>query len=494
MNSRKLTTISSLLSSAAAAALLAGTVSFSGNAYASQTAAIGGAAISGVQVQNLSGSTATVQIELHPQAGGAPVTLSAPSVAAQSAANFYLPSATNVPTGAYGAVLSSDQQIAAIARTEWTSGGKSGAATYGSVPPAQNVILPLVVGNYAGQNSQFTVQNAGTTAATVTIQVRAVGSATAVKTATRTIQPGASATLIAGQGELSGLPNTQANPSGFLGNALITGNQPLVVQSFVDFTNSNRAVYAFSGVPVPTNTGQTTLYAPLLRRNYFGTTGMSLVNPTGTDATVTIRYFNDPQSPSKMGTANTETVTVKANSSAAPFQGTSKVLPAGTSLNKGWFGSARITSSQPLVAVVNDAVFVNGNFAAIDTSAAYNAGTAAEGATTIYAPLVRNAHTNSRLTTGIQVQNLGTASTTVTVTFKNNAGATVGRAQQSVQPGASVNFYQGNAPSAGGFPAGQFGSAVITSSGGQNIAAIVNDFSAPGATTPLDAAIFNGLK
>lgn len=517
MNGRKLTTISTLFSGVAAAALLAGTFVTGGQntAYASQMATIGGTANSGIQVQNLSTSPATIQVDLYSQAGGAPAQLSQPGVVGEGSANFYLPSATNVSAGAYGVVLSADQPIAAIARTEWTSAGRSGAATYGTVAPAQSVILPLVLGptaaapgGYVGQSSQFSIQNAGATgAASVSIQLYGVNSAgTPVKCvgsgsscpggspAAYSISAGTSRTIQLGQGDFANLPDTQASPRGFVGYARITSNSaanPLVVQSFVDFTNSSKAVYAFSGVGA--DTASTSLFAPLLRKDFFGTTGVSLVNPGSTAASVAITYYNDPGSPSKLaGGSFTENITVPANGSVVAFQGANPNLPDSTPAsitdNKGWFGSAKMVSSQPILAVVNDAVFTQ-SYGTV-TSAAYNAATTADGGNKIFAPLVRRRHTAAQLTTGIQVQNIGTTTTNITVAFKNSTGAAAGtQTISNVAAGASVNFYQ----DAGSFPVGTFGSAVVTSTGGP-IAMIVNDFSIPGTANGLDAALYNGLK
>lgn len=510
MNGRKLTTISTLVSGVAAAALLAGTLSGGGpRAYASQMATIGGTANSGIQVQNLSTSPATVQMDLYPQGGGTPTSLTRTNVAGESSADFYLPSENTVAAGSYGVVLSSNQQIAAIARTEWLSSGRTGAAAYGTVAPAQNVVLPSLLGptaaapgGFANQVSQFSVQNAGTSGnATVVVDIFREGNATAIKSIPLSIPAGTSQTLKMGVAPLDNLPDTQTSPRGFVGYARVSSNSasnPLVVQTFVDFTNSSTAVYAYSGVP--TTAAATNLFAPLVRRDYFGTTGMQLVNPGGTVANVTITYYTDPNSPQKLtgpGQTATETVQIQPNSSLGVYQGPRPGNPlpdpdAGAgriSNNNGYFGSAKIVSSQPIVGIVNDAV-INDQFAT-RTSAAYNLTSSADGGTKIFTPLVRNAHTARRLTTGVTIQNIGGSATNVTLTARTSGGAAVAPVTiNNVAPGASVSIFQGAATTP--FPAGQFGSAVVTSSG-QPIAVIVNDAS---FTNPLslDAAIYNGLK
>ena len=218
------------------------------------------------------------------------------------------------------------------------------------------------------------------------------------------------------------------------------------------------------------------------------------MNPNNNAANVTITYYNDPLSPSKLGGGSaSETVTIPANSSIVVYQGARAGNPlpdpdAGAgqiSNNNGWFGSARMQSSQSILAVVNDAG-INNEYTTL-TSAAYNAATPADGATRVFAPLVRRRHTGFQLTTGIQVQNIGNAAADITVTYRTSTGAGAGNQTiNDVPAGASVNFYQDTGP----FPSGQYGSAVITSDG-QPLALIVNDFSLTGA---LDAAIYNGLR
>jgi len=75
--------------------------------------------------------------------------------------------------------------------------------------------------------------------------------------------------------------------------------------------------------------------------------------------------------------------------------------------------------------------------------------------------------------TGIQVQNLGGIEAIVTVEhFRTDLGARVAVEAQAIPPGDSRTFYQ---PANTGLQPGHVGSAVITSSNGQPIVAIVNE-------------------
>jgi hypothetical protein len=226
-------------------------------------------------------------------------------------------------------------------------------------------------------------------------------------------------------------------------------------------------VYAFSGIDAAA--AATKLYAPLIRNNYYGTTtGISIINPNATAVDVDIDYIHNPASFDLNDYS--ETINIAANSSAAPYQGAGP-MPSG------WLGSAVLDATGPIVAMVNDATAT--------TSAAYNASSEADGALTVSLPLVRNAHTGSLLTTGVQVMNIGTGTATVNIEYVDSGGTSYGPETESVAPNGSVTFYQPSGP----FPAGAYGSATVTSD--QPIVVIVNDASQTGA---YDAAMYNGIK
>jgi len=432
--------------------------------FASKLAGIAGAGSSGIQVQNLSATaSANVTAELYPQGGGAAIPLPGTAPAGGSV-NFYLPAVGTVPDGAYAVIISADQPIAAIARTEWPTGG--GAATYGNVEPATSVLVPLATKAYYNQTSQFSVQNTDTTAnASITIKVYATGQSTPSVQFTDTVSPGTSKTYNLGTGsQFATLPDM------FLGSITVDGDKPLVVQSFVDFTGGSKGVYAFSGMD--TAAAATKLFAPLVRRDFAGaTTGISIVNPNATAVTVNISHIHNPYSLDPHD--YTETVNIAANSSAVAYQGFGP-MPAG------WLGSAVLEATGPIVAMVNDAGLAAG------TSASYNAPSAADGATTVSVPLVRNKHVPGfEFTTGVQVMNIGSGTASVSISYKDSGGTSYGPETASVAPNGSVTFYQ----PAGPFPVGAYGSATVTSN--QPVVVIVNDISLTGA---YDAAIYNGIK
>lgn len=430
--------------------------------FASKLAGIVGAGSSGIQVQNLStASSALVTAELYPQGGGAAITLS-DTASAGGSVNFYLPIEGTVLDGAYAVIISSAEPIAAIARTEWPSVG--GAGTYGNVPPATSVLVPLATKAYYNQTSQFSVQNTDTTAsASITVKVYATGQSTPSVNFTDTVLPGTSKTY-----DLGTDAQFAALPSNFLGSITVDSTTLLAVQSYVDFGGGSKAVYAFSGIDATAAAAK--LFAPLVRRDFAGaTTGISIVNPNATAVDVDIDYIHNPLSSDLND--YTETINIAANSSAVAYQGIGP-MPSG------WLGSAVLDATGSIVAMVNDATAT--------TSAAYNAPSQADGANTVSVPLVRNKQVaGSEFTTGVQVMNIGTGTATVNISYVTSGGTPYGPETASVAPNGSVTFYQ----PAGPFPVGAYGSATVTST--EPAVVIVNDISLTGV---YDAAIYNGIK
>lgn len=233
--------------------------------YASRLAGIQGAGATGIQVQNLDATqSATVLADFYKQSTSAvqAIQVSRPNVPAGGAVNMYLPTVTELTNGAYAAIISADRQIAAIARTDWTTSGA--AAIYSNVQPGKEVFVPLSVIKYYGQTSLVSIQNTDTgQVATVTVELFAQGNTTAVVNKTYQVQPGSSVTLdLSKDAAFIGVqPNT---PGGFLGSMKVTSAVDVGVQSFVDIESSQKAVYAFEGVP-PEGAAMK-LYAPLIRK------------------------------------------------------------------------------------------------------------------------------------------------------------------------------------------------------------------------------------
>lgn len=487
------------------------------------SAGTGGPVNSGVQVQNLSPTdNATVSLDMYPQGGGSSVSLPPPPnipgstnvLPPLAAQNYYLPSypTTTLPQGSYAMVVSSNAPLAAIARADWPQTG--GAAIYSNVDPATDVVVPLITKNFANQTSQFTIQNTDTAndATDVVITLSGRGLSTpVVTTSAQTITKGTSKTYSMNDAMWGTLPNTGTDlgvPTGFVGSIEVTSSKPLVVESYIDVANS-RGVGGFSGVPA--SSAATDLYCPLIRANYYGDTGISIVNTNGSAVTAQIAFTGDAQSKQGANQTFNQSVTVAAHSSAVPFQGpggSSRAagLPGGTGqtganptpTNTGFFGVAHITASAPVLAVVNDTKYGTGW--SVQSQSSYNCVPAAQAGTQFALPLLRRYHlSDTKLTTGIQIQNIGATPITVHLALTNWNGTSQAASNPpdvTVPGHGSGNYWSGNLtglptvpPSAGGY--GWFGSGILTVTGG-TAAVVVSDEGF--GSKAVDSANYNALK
>jgi hypothetical protein len=246
---------------------------------------------------------------------------------------------------------------------------------------------------------------------------------------------------------------------------------------------------------VPAEQAAPKLFVPLFRNDFYGTTGISVVNPGTSPVQVTVTYYGSPFSTAADCKENATFVhaggpqTIAAGSSGVFYQGNIAIPGTGASgLPKGCLGSATIQATGGnVLAIVNDADLAKG------TSAAFNAVSEAGTAKKVALPLYRNKHTGDQLSTGIQAMNSGTGPANVTLEIKDDKGTVIsgscgGQCTQTIAPNASYTWYPPSMSSQNQY-AGNYGSATLTST--QPLAVIVNDASAIGTK---DAAIYNGIK
>ena len=254
------------------------------------------------------------------------------------------------------------------------------------------------------------------------------------------------------------------------------------------------------------------MFCPLVRANFYGDTGISIVNPNTYDINVDITFYADGVSP-KQGSF-TQTIAVKAKSSNIAFQGPGgnsrqapTNLPGGTQntsnpnyTNDGFFGVAKLSStSGTFLAVVNDTVFATNWIPTSGTT--YNCLTTTNSGTKFALPLVRKNHvSNLKLTTGTAIQNVTGNPITVSMDIYNYDGTALPAAKPAditIPAYGSGNFYQGNLVNVPTVPANQggfgwYGSAVVTvQTPGGAVVVLVND--AGNGTKKVDAANYEGL-
>ncbi len=181
---------------------------------------------------------------------------------------------------------------------------------------------PVIMNDYYGYNTALVIQNLGTIDADVTITY----SDGTVKTTT--IAPGAA--------------DSRYTPAEGLATGLLTGakvectnGQPIVV--LVNESNDKNRAASYSGFAA----GSTTVRAPIVMRRYYKyNTSVTCQNIGTAAATMSISYGGIP------GTTTSDPVPV--NGIWMFYQPTDPLL------SDGFIGSATITSTQPIVCIVNE--------------------------------------------------------------------------------------------------------------------------------------------
>lgn len=235
---------------------------------------------------------------------------------------------------------------------------------------------------------------------------------------------------------------------GFNGSVVVESDQPVVA---IANTLGNNPQYAASSESF--SAGATSVKLPLIMRGNSGYyTWFNVQNASSTDASVSVEYI-----PGSSGSAHTEgPVVIKPGASHSFDQHDL------TALGTTFVGSAVVSSDQPIVATVMQVGETYKNMMG------YNG--FAGGSDTVSLPLVMA--NNNGFYTAFQVQNIGTSSTGITVSYGSNIGGTFAPTDETATLAAneSMTFFQNS----GQFASDTYiGSATITS-GGEPIVAIVN--------------------
>jgi hypothetical protein len=254
-------------------------------------------------------------------------------------------------------------------------------------------------------------------------------------------------------------------PTGFNGSVVITSTTQVAAVSNVHGNN-----YSANASYVAFNNGSTEVLIPLLMKNNSGyNTWFNVQNTGAVDAVVDVAYSD--------GTTAQKTV--------KPFA--SQTFDQALESHTLAVFSAKVTSAQPVAVTVieenNVMMFAYNGFLGSSTNPVI--------------PLV-NAN-NSGFTTGVQIQNAGASSTSVTVSYTPSSAGSACTETQSISAGQSKTFTLGaftsgtNSTCAAG--AKFIGSAQVTSnSNSQPLVAVVNQHiigtngEAYGAFNPADAS------
>lgn len=380
-------------------------------------------------IQNQGAAIANCTFQFY--AGSLVYTSAAFQIAVGGSYFTYVPNLVGLANGQYSGVVSCDQQVGAVVNTSSPQSGGSYVGVDGS-RVGTTWYAPNAFDNYYGYFSNFVVQNA--TASTISVTVQLINSAgTVVATQNNSsVAPYASASF-----EQTGLAALATNQSY---SAKIIANGNVAVESNI-FGSGASAVQLYSYTPF--SGGSTVAYVPQIMKNYYGyVTSLNVQNLSASSTVVTVTY----------GTGLSRSSTVNGNSTWVLY------TPNETGLPNGTLTSAKIQSSgAPIVALVNEQ-----NSA--QRAASYTG--FASGTTTVRTPIIMKRYYNYN--TSVACQNIGSASTNITINYSNGASSS---ANNVLQNGMAL-FYQ---PNEVGIANGFNGSATITSSGGVPIVCVVNE-------------------
>ena len=421
-----------------------------------------------------------IEAQYFDQEGSPPVSVTRPGVAPLGHTLFESDKISGLPDREHAAIVHADRSIASVLVQSWPRGPEGAVA---QLRPSLEVVVPLIVRNWVDQYSTVNVQNADENDwATVQVELYELGASSPVFADDYNVAPGGSLTL-----DLETDPVFGVLPTHFLGSMSLesyTGS-PITAQATVSQSTSPLAIYAYEGLPPSAAASE--LFIPLFRRNWFGTTGINVQNTDTTVSTnVTVEFSGtvDPANTCSGLTIHQGPVAIPPLSAANFWQGDG----GGSGLPDGCYGSAVIRAmGANVIAMVNDA---NLDGARILGSAAYVAQSRDDASTGVAVPYVTDDAGDYNWSTGIQVMNLGTVSTEVTLDVHNGDGRAIpcGRCTRTVGPGEAGNFvFVGDTP--GHIMPGEIGTAILRSD--QPIIVIVNTFAMPFGIR--DSSTYNGI-
>ena len=408
-------------------------------------------------IQNVDGSSATaVQVQfVDVNSGNVAKSVDLGPLAAGRSVAVRPHSYTDLASGKYSVVVSSDAKISAIVnqssgRLNGSYLGLSSLRASGS-----SVSFPNVVRNYAGWNSPLYVQNAGNAATAVTVTFYRFDSGAQAAQVSKTLQPG---------------QTYEVNPAATAG--LADGTQYSVVASssgqplagMVNQIRSGNVVMTYSGF----SSGGTTVYLPNITRNYAEWNTPFIVQNVGAATTqVTARYYRFADG-----------AEVKVDGPYDLGVGLSRPFrPHGTSgLADGTQYSVVVQSSgQPIVALVNED---SGS-----ESMSYSG--FSSGGTTVYLPNITRNY--AEWNTPFIVQNVGAATTQVTARYYRFADGAEVKVDGPYDLGVGLSRPFRPHGTSGLADGTQY--SVVVQSSGQPIVALVNQHHSSG-----DAMAYEGFS
>jgi hypothetical protein len=414
------------------------------------TPAPGGPFSTAFRIQNLEASAAvTCDYTFYDAAGVAKFTSGqSPAINAGDSLFVYVPNISGLTSGSYSGVVGCTGKVAAVANF---SDADSGASFNGVSAAGATWYAPGIYDNYFSYYSSVVVQNATGSPVSITLDIFAPGSSTPVKTQTIPNVPGYASVSFEQEGATE-----LADNQPYSARITSTGGNVAPVVTVYGKAGANNQLYSYN----PFQAGATTLYAPVVMKNYYGYNSALIVQNMGNAATtVNVAY----------STGHSQSQSVPAGASWTIYVPGQAALPSGPA---GLFSAVVSSTSQPIALLVNESNAYN-------RAASYVGFTSGSG--DVRTPVLEKRYVNYSSSVTCQMISGGPAD--ITIEYFDTNGSLGTTTAASVANGQTHLFLQPNTPY---IPAGWIGSAKVTSTG--QIACVVNQdmIDAPYSTQSMD--------
>jgi len=337
----------------------------------------------------------------------------------QMAKTVKLKSEKALTLGRYSAVIAGSGPVGVIARSEWPSGA---AAAYEAPQPAKQLILPLIARQVYSHTTIFHLQNASdsTDLNSVELEIFDNESGAPMVSITTELEPRSVVAYdtFVNAVLFGGMPVTAGGAA--VGTLRAKADRPVTIMAYGDeMSGGGTSAYVARPVVVASKTQ----YLPVVRANYLGDSLIAIANASmSKDVEVSITYLGHRfGSGAGQGQQFVQQFRIGARGSALIDladlgRGTKGMpgVPRGGGRNRGFFGSAVIQASGPVLAVVQEEVRA-GNV--VHANAAYNAFGPNDLAMVSAVPRVHNVVSGRK--TQLVLMNPGPVAADVGLTFRD---------------------------------------------------------------------------
>ena len=370
----------------------------------------------GEAVQNVGVATATIMVTAY-TAADATSFASSQTVASFAAVTFMPTSFASMPPGFIGsAVVSSDQPIKAIVNVTnnksgdlGVTGGKAAAQYQGTESAGTSLYFPLVKNSRFTKTTAFYIQNAGTVAASVTAVFKMDTGTPGVYTKTiASVDPNKMVLISPSDAGVPIVNGTGGRDN--IGGLTVSSAQPLA-GTVLEYIQGEPIATLLSGTRGFTAADfDTKVYAPVVKNNRFNKfTGIQVQNVSSGPVDITINYVGTVAG---CLSAYTETATGVAAGASKTFVQSGTPVAGGFPVNCS--GTATIVATGNIVAIVNEGnLVVSAANPAAGTT--YSAMPSKSTTMKVSAPLFKDQRYG--YSTGLAIQNVGSASASVVATF-----------------------------------------------------------------------------